>query len=632
MDIRTKSILEKYIVPYIESINGKKIGKRERLFPCPICRNEKASASIYPENSGKMVCYIPECNFNGDIFELVRHCESMSKWTDYDVKAYLTKLFNIEFPEDFTKDFDLYQKNGWFLFPVVQNESKAPIAGFAWTKDCSDNRKIWQDWHDRGYGVGCVLGKKSGVIAIDIDDEETMKKMKPLLNDTLTQSTKRGSHFVYSYDPDFDFLNHANLRNKSYKDGDVEKRFEMEVRANNAYIVVAPTSCEGEIRTWNDKPMVPMSPELKKFLLDLIDKKNDKDEDESIQEAIDTENIGKIDLSGNRNNTCVKLAGIFSKRLSKDDNSWVLDVIGNNLLDKPFNQREKNASLEQISRYRRFDKEDFANMVLDRLKVISEGTAFQIANSLKKDIKDIEDILKYLEDKQRVLNIGNRKYKALNNVDWTTNVSNLSVPIDFEMPFFHPYAYFSKKNMVIISAPQGGGKTHLVGNLLKGFTDQSINPDLITTEQDGNIGKVTDLIGVPSNSYAIPKVPVSHPTDIELRDNKVTIVDWLKPIHGDYSKTEITFEHFRKQLDRHDGFLIIMSQLRKSDKTYFAADLFEQFGAFVCKYLHTEKNGTVDNLNTYFETTKIRDSKVGKQHLLIPTKYDPDTKLITLRK
>lgn len=626
MDIRTKNILKGYIIPYIESVTSK-IGKKDKIFTCPICKNEKKSASIYPVNSGRMVCYRPSCNFNGDIFDLVRHCEGMEKWSDYDVKKYLTKLFDIKFPEDnCIKYFDIYTENGCFLFPLSSG-SKIPIKDFSWKEDCTDNRSVWQDWYERGWGHGLVLGKKSGIIALDIDDEKTLEKIKPLLNETLTQTTKRGKHFCYKYDEEFDFLNHANLRNKKDKNGEP---YEMEIRANNAYIVVAPTSVEGELREWNDKPIVPMNDKLKKFLMELIDKTESNNEDDKIQEAIDSEKI--VNLSGKRNDTFVQTAGVFSKWVDRETNFKILNFLSNNWIDKPIPKHELNASLDQITKYRRFDKEEFANLVLERLKIIKEATAFQIAGSLKKDIKDVEDILSYLENQHKIIDLGNRRYKMLNNVEWTTDISNLSVPIDFEMPYFHKYSYFSKKNMVIIAARPGTGKTHITGNLLRKFIEQGINPDLITTEQDGNIGKVTDLLKIPPNSYAIPKEPVSHPTDIELRDNKVTIIDWLKPMKGDYSKTEITFEHFRNQLDRHNGFLIIMSQLRKSNNDYFASDLFEQYGAFVCKYLLTEKDGLVDNINTYFEVTKCRDTKIGKQHMIIPTKYDPDTKTIELRK
>lgn len=631
MDIRTKNIISKYIIPYIEIINGEKIDKRQKQFKCPDCKNEKHSASIYPVGSNTMVCYRPECNFNGDIFDLVRKIEKNKDLKDDDIRPFLTKLLKIQIVEPDYKELDLYFENEWYLFPVMQNASKAPIKNFKWTEDSTTNRKLWMDWINRGYGLGVELGAKSKIIAIDIDSDATFEKVKHLLPETLIQTTKRGRHYIFKYEADFDFLQHANLR--KHKDENGKVMYEMEVRANHAYIVIAPTSAEGEIREWNYKPIAQIPSDLKKFLLELINKDTSKTnaEDASIQESIDSEKLGVVDLSGRRNDTFVKLAGIFSKKLSEEQNEFVLSVISNNLIDKPIPKHELKASLEQIKKYRRYDKEEFAKEVLERLKIIKEATAYQIAGSLKRDVKDIEDVLKYLEDTRKIIDMGSRKYKAYNNVEWTTDTSDMAVPIDFEMPYFHDYAYFDYGNIIIISAMPGTGKTHLTGNLIKKFVDIGIYPDLINTEAGSKIGKVTSQLGVPPNSYAVPSLPVKHPTDIELRDDKVTIIDWLKPIQGDYSKTDATFQHFEEQLKRHKGIVIIMCQLRK-DGEYFAKDQFDFYGAFVCKYLYTKKNDIIDNENTYFETTKIRDDKQGKQYIIIPTKFDKNTKILDLRK
>ncbi|GAF89696.1 unnamed protein product, partial [marine sediment metagenome] len=118
---------------------------------------------------------------------------------------------------------------------------------------------------------------------------------------------------------------------------------------------------------------------------------------------------------------------------------------------------------------------------------------------------------------------------------------------------------------------------------------------------------------------------------VELHDDAVTIIDWLRPDEGNYAKTADTFEKLNQQMMKHKGFLIVFVQLR-SDGSFFAKDQIDFYSALTASY-HYEKDraGEQDNLNTKFKTTKIRDSRTGKQYLTIPMKYNPDTKMVEER-
>jgi len=127
----------------------------------------------------------------------------------------------------------------------------------------------------------------------------------------------------------------------------------------------------------------------------------------------------------------------------------------------------------------------------------------------------------------------------------------------------------------------------------------------------------------------VPKKIVKHPSDIELVDNAVTIIDWLKPKDGDFAKTDNTFEHLHNQLKKHKGFLIVFTQIRTSNKEFFAPDQVKNYGALVARYLFG--NGGKDSENTYFKTEKIRDSRNGQQYLEIPMYFDKDKKTLEKR-
>jgi len=631
MITREKSIIKTYLIEYLKFINKDfKVNGKKNLFDCPICHEEN-TANIFPPESHKICCLDPICEFRGDIFDLVRKTKlSLSKANDEPIIEYLKHKLHIEIKDDTKIILNKYKDADFALIPLkggrkITKENKEALEG-EWQKSEHKNPKIWYDWLERGYGIGLNLGKVSNVIALDIDNPKTYEKLKHMLGDTLIQTTTRGHHFLYIYDTDFDDINHANLRSKGY---------EMELRANNAYIVIAPTSIEGEIREWNNNKIIEMPKELKIFLLDLINKDKLKlDPDNNIQNCIDNEKIDVVDLSGRRNDTFIKLLGIFRKKLNRDQADFVATVISNNLIDTPIPRKELVAMLNQIEKYKLYDKKDLADIVLKRLDIIKEGTAFTIASTLKYEQKDIEEVLKYLEDDNKIVSGGGNKYRRLEQVEWVTGFDDFSIPIDFEVPYFSKYARFDKGNMIIIGSKTGGGKTHLAGNIIKKLEEQSNVKyiDLITTESGSKIGNILQTLKVQSDFVYRPKKNiVKHPTEIELRDNSITIIDWLKPKYGDYAQTENTFEHLHNQLKKHGGFLIIFVQLRTSNEEFFAQDMVQNYASLVAKYRYKMIDGKEDNKNTFFETCKIRDSKTGMQYITIPTVFDNETKILELQ-
>jgi len=606
------------LVEYLKDLLSTEIKNDKSAFPCPVCKRE--TAFLYPNQKTNFYCNHPECNFKGDIFDLIRKTKKPD-FSDADIAVYLQHKFQVEIKDDINDILSLYKKNNFSLFPLEPN-SKTPQKGFMWTEKNYKDPEIWKEWVDRGYGLAIRLGEASNVIAIDIDSDETYEKVKHLLpENTLIQDTKRGRHWVFVYEEDFSGIKHLNFRNKGY---------DMELRGNNAYIAIAPTSANGEIRKWNNKKIQKMPQELKDFILGLIDA-NTKNVEEDIQEAIDKEELGTtIDgLEGRCNDTFVKMGGILRKKLNLENTKVALSVF-NQALDNPMPDKDIRNILRQLDKYQTYDKEELSQEVLERLEIIKEGTAFQIASSLKREQKDVEDVLKHLEDEQKVLNIKGRKYKVLENVKWTSQKEELGIPVDFVCPFFHNIARFYQGGMVIIGSPTGHGKSHITGNIIKQLWEQKRKTYLINTEPEGGIGKITQTLGIPNEAYLVPEKNVCHPTDIELVDNAITVVDWLRMKEGDFTQTSNTFHHFQQQLLKHKGFLIILTQIRKSNNEWFAPDQVEEFASLACKYLWG--NNGIDGENTYFLATKIRDSKIGKQNVTIPTYFNPTTKILEVRK
>jgi hypothetical protein len=92
------------------------------------------------------------------------------------------------------------------------------------------------------------------------------------------------------------------------------------------------------------------------------------------------------------------------------------------------------------------------------------------------------------------------------------------------------------------------------------------------------------------------------------------------------------YEKLNNKLVEKGGLLIVLAQLRSENKKFYSEDMTMFYGALVAKMLYPCKDGVVDNLNPYFSTQKIRDSKVGKQYLDIPMTYDYNTRELELKK
>jgi hypothetical protein len=98
------------------------------------------------------------------------------------------------------------------------------------------------------------------------------------------------------------------------------------------------------------------------------------------------------------------------------------------------------------------------------------------------------------------------------------------------------------------------------------------------------------------------------------------------------------YRRFEEQLVKHKGLLIIFAQLKKENNSFYAETMSSFYASLMAKYCWSPiKNAKgeiydYDSNNTYFKTEKIRDSKLNKQFITIPTYFDSDKKTIELRK
>lgn len=629
MDKSTYKLIQSHILDYLRYHNPSLKITKKGLFQCPFShehenKNNNTSCNIFPPNSYKLHCFDPSHGRLGDIFSVFRKMEpDMAHLDDDEIAEYLIHLLDIKTNEKIDNLLAKYHNWGWSLIPIANN-SKIAVEK-EWEKKEHKNIEEWKEWLSSGLNLGLNLGAISNTIAIDIDNPKTFEKIKHLLNGTLIQSTNRGYHYLYSYDKSFDGINHANLRSKGY---------EMEVRANNAYIVLEPSVVDNKERHFNDKEPLAMSEELKEFLLNLIEKPKENKSDK-IKEAIEKNDLeiekGLTGLDGQCNETFTKLGGILRKKMPIEHVEWALYNF-NKLLADPMDNKSIKAMCYQLSKYDNFDKKELAEQILQHLKILESSTARDLKDSLKQEKKDIEEALDYLVKEGKIQKWG-KLYKYVQRIDWETDFMSIGKTLDIDVPFFGQYANFENGSMIIIGGQSGQGKSHVACNLIKEFVNNEINPYYVCTEAGSRFRLISAQLGIKEGDYQF-KV-VADASTIELEDNAVTIIDWLRPKESNYAQMDTIMEKLNEQLVKHGGLLIIFVQIRK-DGSFFASDLIDFYASVVAKYCHSTikdsfGNTKIDNENTYFKTEKIRDSKTGCQYITIPTHFNKDTKKLTLR-
>lgn len=125
-----------------------------------------------------------------------------------------------------------YHKLGWSIIPIAPCSKISLISWAIYQKTRASEEQIRKWWHEHpDASIGLVLGRVSGIFAVDIDDDNgiaALKKYNISLDDEPTplQKTSRGFHYIFAY-PEKD------LCTKKFDGG--------EIRSDGSYILLAPS-------------------------------------------------------------------------------------------------------------------------------------------------------------------------------------------------------------------------------------------------------------------------------------------------------------------------------------------------------------------------------------------------------
>ncbi|MHA2013317.1 MAG: bifunctional DNA primase/polymerase [Candidatus Helarchaeota archaeon] len=631
MNIKEKREIKSYLLDYLKKKvpNFKKQGK---MFQCPACN--KMSANIFPVQSNKIHCFEPTCKFKGDIFDVVRLLEYDGEITDEEIATFLKEEFNIQTNDDIEKLLVKYQNWGWDLMPIVKG-LKIPYQGENWSNKSCKDLDNWKDWINSELNIALRCGKKSNTTIIDVDflsqkesdiiqenkDKEQIKeikerkkkrenifnqKYKSLFNNTVTQDTKnKGYHYIYSYN--------KKLPKSSFT---TDEGIHFDIETDGGYCLIEPSIVNGLERKIIGDIIEAMNWELEDFLLKNISRKKVERKKEECLIILPKESELSFEkLNGNRNNTFVHLGGLLRKRFSLQDTNYVMRLF-NKLLDKQVPEKELQAMMGQIAKYKNTDNTELQKKIWDYLCQHSEATSRDLVLYFKAEEKTIKDILVGLMKENKIYRQrGN--YKAVKRGNWKQEFVDYVKIVPYQVPFFNDYNVFREGDMICIGARPGVGKTFISMNIIKKFVEQGVKPYYLGSESRSRFLKIAMELGIKETDFYWDTS--YEPENIELEDNAVTVIDWLLP--EDFATTAHVYKQFQKQLDKHNGLCFIFSQL-KNDDTFYAEGQLIMFASLAVKYFYSENAGIVDNQNTYFHAIKARESKIGRQEFDIMTRFE----------
>ena len=649
--IRTQ--IQSYLIEYLQ----KKMPNFEvkgKMMRCPfedrhMEKKDSLTMNEYPVNSGKLFCFDPACGKLGDIFKMCRYfdfCDNEDV-EDEDIAEFLIKEFNIQTQNEIEGLLAKYSNWGWDLVPVSRND-KASNIELSWQNKSHKSLSEWRQWLQSNLNFGMKTGKMSNTICVDFDlvesklkkriyegnptenqvkeakeqHETKLKLLKEKLAfidwSTVNQTSFGGVHLFYVDDKE--------IPSTSFD----WEGIHIDILADGKQVVIEPSVVGNYQRKIVGEEIKLIPKELKEFILSNC-KKESKEEQVKVESTEPDSNSVDLtfeNLNNNRNNTFIKLAGELRRKMTIDQTGYAVYLF-NQLLDRKLPQKELNAMLRQAEKYHEADLSLIESKIIEHLKIVETAHIRDLKECLGFERKDLEQALKCLCDHKKLYKVKKDLYKLIQATEWQTDFMSIGKPIDFKIPFFNDYAHFDDGAMIVIGGSSGTGKTVLTMNFIKQFVEQGLRPNLITTEAGSKFGKIAQCLGLKEGDF-VYKI-TNDPTLVPLESNAITIVDWLKPIDGDYAKTDVLYEHFNNQLVEKGGLLIIFAQLKKENHKFYAEDMVNFYASLVAKIIYPSLNGVLDNLNPYFKTEKIRDSKVGKQYLDILLTYNPEDKRVRLK-
>jgi len=664
-----RQIILSKILEYCKKIGypAKKTGNIIML-ECPYCDTHDLTASVIPNTSLINCLKCSHKKFN--LIELVREHECRND-SDEEILEYLRGLLELDVQtkkdqEKLEAILNRYEKENFCLVPLAKKD-KNPVQS-NWTNKENRNKEEWASWIVNGLNVGVRTGEVSGITVVDIDiltneekillvKEDTPQKVKDkilakkkipeeikkIMGDPWIQETLGGFHLIYKY---------INIRKCRIK----FDAYAIDVENDGGQIVVEPAPevavkeeyIENEVkrkrivgyasrRFINDNPISQMPEVLEDLLIEHAPTQT-YDDNHTLAEAnnnikAEVIHLDLLDDGDGRNSFFTSLGGYLLKRMSPDQVEYTLHGLNPRICKTPLDTQEIRAMMRSLNKY---DDAYQTKLEMEILEYVSRAgttskTDIEIAvlgGRVKGEEKKKIDATLVQLIKQGKLKSERRYYKIVEDMNWSDNITEVGIPIDFKMPYFDDYAHFNFGDMIILGGLTAVGKTTIAMNFVENFIQQGIKPYYIYSENGGRFKNKALSLGLKDGDFYRPETVTDDVDDVEFKKGSVVIWDWIDP--PNFAETNKLFKELAKKVEKAKGILIVFVQLKEPTKEHpepgwFAPNMIKQRPALACKYLYESDDGTYGK----FKIDKIREPKVKGKVFEIPMVYDWKTGKLT---
>ncbi len=590
------------------------------LFSCPQIKQQhyydkKSPTAFFINGTNKIHC--PICEWKGTIYDVVRLLEPEKKnCSDAEITDYL--IHSLHAPV--YKELDEYEKYGWALVPLLQNDKKPFEKG--WTDIVYKDKIKWIKWLNNNLNIGCRCGEVSGMTGIDVDlkvaptgqVDEIYKLLKAL--NTLEQDTPHGKHFIVKYDKElYQTTNIGGLH--------------IDIRNDGGQIVIAPSKIDSCSYKWTNlgTEIKSISPELKAKLLEYIKvNKGRNDNIISPEKPVISEKITTLKEGEGRNNTLVQIGGALINKFNPDDTAYILSLISNKFFTPPLPFHEIKAMLGSLQGYKLNEEQSYEQAIYNFLKIMQTDVTMDDINKgvFNNDKTKSQIIYKYLSQfvKQgKAIRLGRGRYQYKETIEWSDATPEIIDEYKYNIPLFNNVAIFQDADCLILGGRANDGKTTIALNILKGMIEQGVKPYYIYNEAGSRFQKTAKILGIEGKFYHCQH---SNPLAVELVENSFTIIDWL--CLENKAETDVTLKHLNDELQRKRGILVIFTQLKK-DCEWFAPNLIDHFPTFAARYIQENTEKT----QGHWECDKIKEPRGNWTIFSLPCIYDHSTRIFQVK-
>ena len=202
----------------------------------------------------------------------------------------------------------------------------------------------------------------------------------------------------------------------------------------------------------------------------------------------------------------IQLRRVLSHRHTVHVLRWI-----NHNSGEPLSNKDFYAFSQGYDKQIKVEIENLSRKILDYIKIVESASIWDIKDYCKEERKPIEEAIEKLTEEGWLVK-HRKEYKLIKKIDWNDMIGDLGATIPYNVPYFHPRAYFCQSDIILVGATTGSGKCHRKGTKIIMYDGTLKNVETI----DAN-----DLVmGIDSTARKVERIGRGYGQMFEIKPNK----------------------------------------------------------------------------------------------------------------